>query len=173
VLAIADCDATRVVATLKRRRSGTQLLAYRDSAGQWVEAHADDVNAYIKSGAGGEFTAKDFRTWNATVLAAAALAATGPDARRTARERRVREAIATVAVYLGNTPAVCRGSYVDPRVIDRYREGVTIAATLDSARAGPDLAEMRIRSRVERAVLELLAGRDSAHGDGRSRVRAG
>ena len=73
VQAIADGDALEVVGELKRRRGGTQLLAYRENGG-FAELHADDVNAYIKRASGGEFTAKDFRTWNATVLAAVALA---------------------------------------------------------------------------------------------------
>lgn len=165
VQAIVDRDATRVLATLKRRRGGTQLLAYRDSGASWVEVRADDVNAYIKRGAHGEFTAKDFRTWNATVLAAVSLAAAGIEKRRGARERRVREAIATVAAYLGNTPAVCRRSYVDPRVVDRYRDGSTIAATLGGLRDAPDLSEMRVRKRVERAVVELLGGRHHVQRD--------
>jgi DNA topoisomerase-1 len=62
-----------------------------------------------------------------------------------------------VASYLGNTPAVCRSSYVDPRVIDRYHAGVTIAAGVAAIPpGGPDLADSRLRRRVERAVLELL-----------------
>ncbi|MEA2225922.1 MAG: topoisomerase, partial [Solirubrobacteraceae bacterium] len=69
----------------------------------------------------------------------------------------VAAAIKTVAAYLGNTPAVCRASYVDPRVIDRYHAGVTIGETLQALPAGePDLADARIRRRLESAVLELL-----------------
>lgn len=155
---IADEDALAVIATLKRRRSGTQLLAYRMGA-QWRELQADEVNAYIKQHAGGDFTAKDFRTWNATVLAAVVLSAeAGARPSRAARERNIREAIKTVATYLGNTPAVCRASYVDPRVIDRYHAGATLARTLaDIPAEGPDLADTRVRRRVEAAVLELLA----------------
>jgi DNA topoisomerase IB len=115
------------------------------------------VNAYVKRAAGGDFTAKDFRTWNATVLAAIALAV-DPDSptRTAARERVVRDAVKTVAAYLGNTPAVCRASYIDPRVIDRYLAGTTIADALDEVRGGPDLEDARTRARIERAVLELL-----------------
>ena len=122
------------------------------------ELHAEDVNAHIKALAGGEFTAKDFRTWNATVLAAAALAADEPATRTSAgRKRAVSRAVKTVAAYLGNTPAVCRASYVDPRVIDRYQAGVTIAGAVGSVRnGGPDLADRRVRATVESAVLELL-----------------
>ena len=84
VQAIADGDALEVVGELKRRRAGTQLLAYRED-GRWSELHADEVNDYIKRRSGGEFTAKDFRTWNATVLAAVALAADGAIRRRAPR----------------------------------------------------------------------------------------
>jgi DNA topoisomerase I len=157
VQAIADEDALELVAELKRRRAGAQLLAYRTD-GRWSELDAEEVNDYIKRRTGGEFTAKDFRTWNATVLAAVALAS--PDAAastRAARERRVAAAIKTVAAYLGNTPAVCRASYVDPRVIDRYRDGDTIASTLGELSAdGPDLGDTRVRTKVEAAVLDLL-----------------
>jgi len=154
---IADEDALAVVAALARRRSGAQLLAYRTPEG-WAECHAEEVNAYIKQHAGEEFTAKDFRTWNATVLAAVALAAAPARHSHGARERAVRTAVKTVAAYLGNTPAVCRASYVDPRVIDRYQAGVTIAGALARDTAdGPDLADARVRARVEAAVLELLA----------------
>jgi DNA topoisomerase-1 len=152
VQAIADGDALDVVSELKRRRAGTQLLAYRED-GHWAELHADEVNDYLKRRSGGEFTAKDFRTWNATVLAAVALAADGaPTKRKAARERRVRAAIKTVSAYLGNTPAVARASYVDPRVIDRFNAGATISLPTDE----PDLAQTRIRARVEAEVLELL-----------------
>jgi DNA topoisomerase I len=155
VQAIADAAPLAVVAALKRRRSGSQLLAYRDGR-RWVEIHSDDVNANIKEHAGGDFSAKDFRTWNATVLAAVALAGQADDG-AAARQRRVSGAVKTVASYLGNTPAVCRASYVDPRVIDRFLAGVTIAPALGAlACGGPDLADARVRRRVELAVLELL-----------------
>jgi DNA topoisomerase-1 len=169
VQAIADSDVLGVVAALKRRRGSPQLLAYRDGR-RWVEVHAEDVNAYIKQISGGDFTAKDFRTWNATVLAAVALAgwdanagagakAQGEAKRSTATSRRrvVNVAVKTVAAYLGNTPAVCRASYIDPRVIDRYQAAVTIAPALERLPDGPELANPRTRARIEVAVLELLA----------------
>jgi DNA topoisomerase-1 len=157
VQAIADSDALALVAALKRRRSGSQLLAWREGK-NWSELHADEVNEYVKQASGGDFTAKDFRTWNATVLAAVALAEANESKKtRAARERSVSKAIKSVAAYLGNTPAVCRASYVDPRVIDRYLAGTTIAAAIERLPSGdPDLADVRIRGRVEVAVLELL-----------------
>jgi DNA topoisomerase I len=154
--AVGDADSLAVVGALKRRRGGPQLLAYRDGS-RWHELRAEEVNDYIKAAAGADFTAKDFRTWNATVLAAVALAARAgvPAAKR---ERAVSAAIKTVAAYLGNTPAVCRASYVDPRVIDRYKAGATIAPALGASGSdGPDLTRPRVRRRVESAVLDLLA----------------
>jgi DNA topoisomerase IB len=147
----------RVLTALKRRRGGGEkLLAHRED-GRWREVRADDVNAYIKSAAGGDFSAKDFRTWNATVLAAIALSAhDGTRPSRTARKRAIGDAIKTVSSYLGNTPAVCRASYVDPRVIDSFQSGTTIAALIERLRHGPDLADERTRARIEKAVLALL-----------------
>jgi DNA topoisomerase I len=160
---IADRDVLAVVKVLKRRRSGERLLAYR-AGRNWSELTAGEVNAYIAQHASGRFTAKDFRTWNATALAAVALAVgtlhDGRGASRSRRDRKVAAAIKTVAAYVGNTPAVCRASYVDPRVIDRYHAGTTIAATVERvARRGddaPDLSMPRVRRRVEEAVLDLL-----------------
>jgi DNA topoisomerase-1 len=159
IQAIADPDVLRVLAALKRRRGGGEkLLAHRED-GHWHEVRAEDVNAYIKSAGGGDFSAKDFRTWNATVLAAIALAAhAGGRRSRTARNRAVADAIKTASAYLGNTPAVCRASYVDPRVIDSFQAGTTIAPLLERLRDGPDLANQRTRTRIEKAVLELLDG---------------
>jgi DNA topoisomerase I len=119
VQAIADADALEIVTELKRRRGGAQLLAYRED-GRWVELDADEVNDYLKRHTSGGFSAKDFRTWNATVLAAVALAVRDREretskATRGGRERDVKAAVKTVAAYLGNTPAVCRASYIDPR----------------------------------------------------------
>ena len=153
VQAIADAEALAVVDALKRRRAGEQLLAYRER-GRWREVSAEEVNAYLKEHAGEDFSAKDFRTWNATVLAAVALAA-ARDVAPAAREREARRAVKTVAAYLGNTPAVARASYIDPRVLDRFHAGVTIARAL-AGRPAPDLSKPRVRRRVERAVLELL-----------------
>jgi DNA topoisomerase I len=160
VQAIADPQALAMLAALKRRRTGSQLLAYRSADG-WSELTAEEVNLYLKRRLGGPFTAKDFRTWNATVLAAVALAGADGAHGRAAREREVKHAIKTVAAYLGNTPAVCRASYVDPRVIDRFHAGVTIAPAIGEG--GPDLGKARVRARVERAVLELLE--DAANGN--------
>jgi len=97
-----------------------------------------------------------------TLLAAVALAVAGTAPRTaTARKRAITRTVSEVAHHLGNTPAVCRASYVDPRVIDRYQSGATIADTLASLPAGdPDLSDAGVRRRVEAAVLELLGDGD-------------
>ncbi|HEX3693519.1 MAG TPA: DNA topoisomerase IB, partial [Solirubrobacteraceae bacterium] len=104
VQAIADPESLVLLGALKRRRTGSQLLAYRVQ-GCWKDLAAEEVNVYLKQLAGADFTAKDFRTWNATVLAAVALAA-AEKRRQAAQERQIKQAIETVAAYLGNTPAV-------------------------------------------------------------------
>ena len=162
VQAIADARVRDVVAELKRRRGGSpELLAYRDG-GRWVDVRSDDINDYIKQVTAREHSAKDFRTWNATVLAAMALAMGAGEARtKAASTREVNAAVKAVAAYLGNTPAVCRASYIDPRVIDRYQSGWTIAPAIEAAGGDPDLANERTRTRIEAAVLDLIREQES------------
>jgi DNA topoisomerase IB len=154
---IRDEELQEIVEALKSRRGrGAQLFAHRSNGG-WADIQSESVNDYVKEASGGEFTAKDFRTWNATVLAAVALAAhPGHPDSKAGRERVVRDAVKTVAAYLGNTPAVCRASYIDPRVIDRYHAGSTVSEALEKVGDGPDLEDTRTRARIEGAVLELL-----------------
>lgn len=115
---------------LRRRGGGDRLLAYWERPA-WRDVSSADVNLNLKEPAGLEITAKDFRAWHATVMAAVALAVSQSVARsETARRRAVARATREVAGYLGNTPAVCRASYINPRVIELYEEGVTVAAAL-------------------------------------------
>lgn len=159
VQVIEDPPAVQVVSELKRRRSGgTQLLAYRDG-GRWHPIRSDDINEYLKQHLGEEFSAKDFRTWNATVMAAVGLAADGQTAEsKAARKRVINRAVKAVAELLGNTPAVARRAYIDPRVFDRYRSGWTIQGALEAI---PELdpTDDRVRARIEAAVIDLLADR--------------
>jgi DNA topoisomerase IB len=156
VQAVQDPLAGEVVRALRRRRSGgDQLLAYRVGRA-WHPVRSDQINDHLKALIGEEFSAKDFRTWNATVLAAVSLAADGRDAvSKRARTRAINGAIKGVAEVLGNTPAVARRSYIDPRVFDRYLSGWTIGGELDrlGTLRGPD---DRRRERLEDAVLDLL-----------------
>ena len=149
VQAVADPDVREVVAALKRRRGGADgLLTYREGR-RWVEVRSDDINEYLKASARLDtVSAKDFRTWNGTVLAAVALARReGRVSSKTARKRAITAAVREVAVFLGNTPAVARSSYIDPRVFDRFLSGWTIAP-----------AHERGRAAIEKAVLDLISG---------------
>jgi DNA topoisomerase IB len=157
--AVGDPKVCALIASLKRRRSGgDRLLAYRDGR-QWHEVTAADINDYLQELTGGEFTAKDFRTWHATVLATVALATSehAPDT-AAARKRAVSRAVQETASYLGDTPAVARGSYIDPRVIERYERGQTIARTLGDLGKDSEFGGLATQGPVERAVLRLLAG---------------
>jgi DNA topoisomerase IB len=153
---VHDPEAFDVIAELKRRRRRDRsLLAYEEDG--WHGVRSNDLNDDIHAAAGEEFTAKDFRTWHGTVLAAVALAL-APDAGSTsARKRAISGAIAEVADRLGNTPAVCRASYVDPRLLDRYLAGATIPCSLGSLEE-VDRASAQRRGRLEHAVLDLLDG---------------
>jgi DNA topoisomerase I len=154
---IVDPEVRDVVARLKKRRGGgEELLAYKDGR-RWVDLKSADINAYVKEVTGGDFTAKDFRTWNATVLAAVALAVSGPAASKskTARKRAITRAVKEVAHYLGNTPAVCRASYIDPRVFDRYEDGFTIGGVLTDIGEEGDIESLH--GSAEDAVLDLIA----------------
>jgi DNA topoisomerase IB len=160
--AFVDPDVYEVVAALKRRRGGNpELLAYR-SGRSWADVRSADINAYIKELTGDDFTAKDFRTWHATVLAAVGLAVATEATSRTARKRAVARAMEEVAHYLGNTPAVSRSSYVDPRVVDRYQAGAVIDVEFMGLGKDVPLGQLPFQGPVEQAVLELLEDADSA-----------
>ena len=166
VQSVADAELCELVRTLMRRRSGgPELLAYRDGR-HWVDIKSHDINAYLRDITGGDFTAKDFRTWHATVLCAVALAVSAhAPTSESARKRVVARAVKEVAHYLGNTPAVCRSSYIDPRVIDRYNDGLTIHDELHRLGADARFGELATQGAIEEAVLRLLqapeAGRRS------------
>lgn len=154
-VAVADDLVRNAVRDLLRRRGGgPELLAYR--AGEtWRDISSADINAYVKAKVGGEVSAKDFRTWHGTVIAAVVLAGSNERAQSpAARKRAVSTAMKQVAGYLGNTPAVARRSYVDPRVVDLFADGVTIAPEL--AAADTDLSDGTAHGKIERAVLNLL-----------------
>jgi DNA topoisomerase IB len=165
VQAVVDPAVTDLVCALKRRRSGgDELLAFKERR-RWHDLRSADINAYLKEATGGDFSAKDFRTWSATVLASIALAVSGEVATTpTGRKRAIARAVKEVSHYLGNTPAVCRASYIDPRVFDAYNAGLIIRPVLEHALdTGP--GELPIHHRkVEEAVLDLVDEREGAPG---------
>ncbi|GGT08353.1 DNA topoisomerase [Streptomyces kurssanovii] len=157
VQTVADPAACRsLTALLRRRGGGDRLLAYWERPA-WRNVSSADVNAYLQELAGLEITAKDFRTWHATVMAAVALAVSQSVARsETARRRAIARAVREVSGYLGNTPAICRSSYINPRVIELYEEGVTIAAALPRLGDEGTFGIPATRGPAERAVLHML-----------------
>jgi DNA topoisomerase-1 len=160
VQAVVDPRLGGDVCHLKKRRgAGDELLAYKNAQGRWTDVKSSDINAWLKQATGEDVSAKDFRTWGATVLAAVGLAVSPVPDTQTARKRAMARVVKEVSYHLGNTPAVARASYIDPRVFDRYLDGATIAGSL------PGLAEegdgTAIQGEVEGAVLELLTGEDS------------
>jgi DNA topoisomerase IB len=151
---VDDPLAVETLERMRRRRTRDDpcLLAFRNGRG-WRSLTPGSVNDYLRASSGLDATAKDFRTWHATVLAAAALAeAPGPEASATSRKRAVAGVMREVAEYLGNTPALARSSYVDPRVIDAYEEGRTIRPATRRTYDDPDQRQ----AALERAVLRLV-----------------
>lgn len=159
---LTDALTARAVAEMTARRGSTRLLSYRDESGAWTSLSSTDVNTYLRELLHREASAKDFRTWHATVRAAIAFADVAADAdtdtdAATTRSRNAHVAtvMRQVAEYLGNTPTIARTSYVDPRLIDLFDQGRTIAPTL--ARLGSRSRETeRARSAIERATRRLL-----------------
>lgn len=161
IQSVVDPDVAQIITALKARRGGgSDLLAWRrvgrGGRVEWVDVHSDDINAFVREQAGVDCSAKDFRTWNATVLAAVALAVGERAASDTARKRCISRAMQEVAHYLGNTPAVVRSSYVDPRIVDRYLHGDTVAAALEGLGDGVAFGHPSTQGVIERAVLDLL-----------------
>src|SRR5207237_7660478 len=124
--AVTDRRLARIVRAC-RDLPGQELFQYVDEAGAVRDVGSGDVNDYLRAATGGEFTAKVFRTWAGTVQAAVLLAGRPADT-ITARKKAVVEVVRAVAAELGNTPAVCRASYVHPAVIEAYLAGELPAA---------------------------------------------
>ncbi len=148
LIEIDDADLAEAVAALVQGRPRSSLLAYRNG-GRRVPLKPSEVNDHVRSLTGGAFTAKDFRTLHGTIVAAEALARIGPVG--TERERRAAErlAVGATADALGNTPAVARGSYIDPRVFARFAQGHVLELGVSP----------------ESAIRALLGGEKARRGD--------
>ncbi len=133
---------------------GQHLFQYVDKQGRRHAVTSSDVNAYLREIAGEEITAKDFRTWAGTVLAAEALVLCEPFTSPTGAKKNVKSAIAHVASRLGNTPTVCRKCYVHPHVVEHYLGGLLVDSL---AAAKPRRRPPRLKPE-EAAVLGLLRG---------------
>ncbi len=163
---VRDSEVAAAITTLKRRSGNAQeLLAYRVSTDpvRWRDLVSDDINGYIQMVVQPDATAKDFRTWHGTVIAAQALgmADAAADLSVSARKRVVASVMREVAAQLGNTPAVARASYVDPRVVDLWEDGVTIEPVVEALgehgeSLSPGDRDAAIRAALEQAVVDLL-----------------
>jgi DNA topoisomerase I len=153
---IEDRLVVPTVIALKRRRGqpSDELLAFREGRSSWRDVTSVDINSWLKELLGPEYSAKDFRTWNGTVLAAMLLA-DHHDAED--RDRAVVEAVKAVSDILGNTPAVCRASYIDPRVISKFERGVTIKEEVDRLNKEGRRTDFADRAGIEQAVVDLIS----------------
>lgn len=154
---------------IRRRSGGDELLAYRQGR-SWRHIASPEINEYIKEVVGADVSAKDFRTWHGTSIAAVALAglyAESPSDKKwtaTAKKQAMTQAIQQTAQRLGNTPAVCRRSYVAPRVLAGFESGRTVARAVGKAKrqlptptlSGDEIVSVAGHLAVERAVLKLL-----------------
>jgi DNA topoisomerase IB len=148
-LRIHDERLAPLITALRRGRSDEdRLLSHRDG-----EVHAEDINRRFQELTAPGFTAKDLRTWHATVLASVMIAGQEPPTSKTARARTEKAVMRGVAEQLGNTPAVARRSYVDPRVLTAWAEGNTVERALKKV---ADIPIEEARPVIERAVVRLL-----------------
>ena len=148
-----------VVRALHRRRPPGQRRLACTEAGRWRELDSADMNGYLKGLFGLDVSAKDLRTWHATVLAAAGLAVSGEAPRSpAARKRAVSRIVTEVSGYLGNTPVVCRSSYIDPRLFDRYLDGDRVQFPVDRLGEDAPAGWPATHGGFEEAVIRLLSG---------------
>jgi DNA topoisomerase-1 len=156
-IAVRDKRLARIVKQ-SRELPGQHLFEYLDDAGEPHAVHSDDVNAYLHEISGSAFTAKDFRTWEGTMLCALGLAAATAEG-ATEAKRIVNETIASVAKHLGNTPAVCKKSYIYPGIVETFvREGALRLVQRDVANAGPDA--LRAEESAVVALVEEIVERE-------------
>ena len=164
VQTVGDRAISGLVRKLRARRGGGhELLAFRNGS-SWQDVRSTDINDYIQETIGEDHSAKDFRTWNATVLAAVVLAGSARErdlSTKGGRARAKRDATKQVARYLGNTPAVCRASYIDPRVFDRFDGGLTVGGVFERLPEDP-AGWPEVQGPIEKAVLDLIDRRESA-----------
>ena len=159
-VSVNDRRLARVVKQC-RDLPGQELFQYLDDAGEAQVVDSGDINGYLKEITGQDFTAKDFRTWSGTVLAATALREVPPPGTKRETERNVNVAIEAVAGLLGNTPTVCRKSYVHPGVVDAYRDR-TMAVVSGRKKAPARIAGLRVDEVALLALLKYLQSRDAS-----------
>ncbi len=152
-----DTEARRVARIIRKLQElpGQEIFQYLDEEGERHHISSDDVNHYLREITGEDFTAKDFRTWAGTVMAAMALQHQEPFENKSQAKKNIKDAISAVAKVLGNTPAVCRKCYVHPAVLESYLDGNLIEGLKKRTEKtlADSLGEMRSE---EAAVLAFL-----------------
>jgi len=153
---LRDRQVARVLSTLLKC-SKTEVFKYQNEDGDFVDIKRRHINEYIKEVMGESFSAKDFRTWAGTLVCASALAQAGTDQAESsaARKRKVAAAIKATAKALGNTPSVCRTSYIFPRVIWSFERGKTMERYFTSPQEFVTYRGTTLHP-AERALLKLL-----------------
>lgn len=162
---IKDAEVVRAVRALMRRPESTGRLLVCRTASGWIDIRSDDLNARFKQLVGAEYTVKDLRTWHGTVLAAAAFADADPPVSQRVIKRVEAAVMREVSEELGNTPAVARSSYVDPRVVTAYEHEMTIAAAVRRAEKArrPEAAQETLE-KATRLLIRRVAKGNSASG---------
>jgi DNA topoisomerase-1 len=157
-LEVDDAEVVRAVRSLLRRPDRAERFLVCRNGDSWIDLHADDLNARFKELMGEEYSVKDLRTWHGTVLAAEAFVDADPPVSKAVVKRVESAVMKEVAEALGNTPAVARGSYVDPRVIAGYESNVTIAAAARrAARRRSVVARQTILDKATRTLIQRVA----------------
>lgn len=152
---IVDPAIAKIVGRLRRVRSERPQLFCFVEGDRVIPVSDRHVNEYIQDAIGEEFSAKDFRTWGGTLICSMALALIGQAQTKTERKRRARQAVVSTAEVLGNTPAVCRASYICPRLLDDYQEGHPVDALHKPRKRGNPIARSGL-SREERGLLRFF-----------------
>jgi len=153
---VTDEAVRPVVRALVRSDNQLDALFAVPDGDTWRPLRSHEVSSYIASRAGGHYTAKEFRTWNATVLMALLLANSEPALTARGRKSAIVTGVRGVADWLGDTPAVARASYIDPRVIELYESDITIAPALRDLGRNSEFGDLATRGAAERAVVRML-----------------
>jgi DNA topoisomerase I len=158
VLEVEDPEVVRAVRSLLRRPDRTDRFLVCRNGTAWIDVHADDLNARFKELMGDDYSVKDLRTWHGTVLAAEAFVDADPPVAKSVIKRVESAVVKEVAEALGNTPAVARSAYVDPRVVAGYERDLTIAAATKRAARCRDVDERQaILDKATRTLIQRVA----------------
>lgn len=152
-----DAELATIIKQIAAIKGGRKLFRYIDESGKAKAVTPADVNRYIKDATNAEFTAKDLRTWGGTLLTAIGLAEAGFSTNEAEKKKRIVRVIKSVAEELGNTPTVCRSSYIHPAVLSAYDQGVTIEQF--RRRAERRVKKLKLDSIVEEEALVSLLKR--------------